>query len=226
MGTDSDSKQEQFLFSSQQHDAFETALLSTNRGTAQKIIADSCSRLPPLTCIETLIIPVLEEIGKKWETGEVALSQVYMSGRYCEEIVDAMLPPGHPDRKNQPKMAIGVLEDHHTLGKRILISIIRAAGYEILDYGAGISAHTMVDNVTRDQIKVLLISTLMLPAALKIKDVTSQIREKIQDTRIIVGGAPFRFDKTLYTEVGADAMGYSASDTLKIIQNIMGEMMA
>jgi hypothetical protein len=38
----------------------------------------------------------------------------------------------------------------------------------------------------------------------------------------VVGGAPFRFDDQLWREVGADAMGLSASDALKILDAMGG----
>jgi len=38
--------------------------------------------------------------------------------------------------------------------------------------------------------------------------------------KVIVGGAPFRFDSSLWKEVGADAFGYNASDAFDIIQSL------
>lgn len=133
-----------------------------------------------------------------------------------------MLPRGHPDRKKQPKIAIVVLEDHYSLGKRILQSITYAGGYDLIDYGAGISVDTLVEHVTRDKIDTLLISALMLPAALKTKEAIRLIKEQ-QNTKIIVGGAPFRFDPQLWIEVQADAMGCTATDTLHLIATMMEE---
>ena len=66
------------------------------------------------------LVPVLEEIGTGWENGTYALSQVYMSGRICEELVDLILPPTDVMRRTQPKIAIATLEDYHMLGKRIV----------------------------------------------------------------------------------------------------------
>jgi methanogenic corrinoid protein MtbC1 len=145
-----------------------------------------------------------------------------MSGRICEEIVDTMLPHGDPRRVEQPKMAIVVLEDHHTLGKRIVISVLRAGGYELSDYGHGVSADQLVERVTREKVKILLISTLMLPAALRSKDAITRIKKIQPETRVIVGGAPFLFDPKLWKEVGADAMGHDASDTLALVKQMAG----
>ena len=202
----------------------QNALLAVDRVRAGRIIRESCIPGSPFTCLENLVVPALEEIGRRWETGDVALSQVYMSGRICEEIVDAMLPPGDPRRIGQPKMAIAVLEDHHTLGKRIITSVLRAGGFEMTDYGHGISVDQLVEQVTRNRVKILLISTLMLPAALRAKEAIVQIRKDLPETKIIVGGAPFNFDPGLWQEIGADAMGHTASDTLALVKELAGGM--
>jgi methanogenic corrinoid protein MtbC1 len=202
----------------------ENALISVDRVRAGKIVRDSCTPGSPFLCLETLVVPALEEVGRRWEAGDVALSQVYMSGRICEEIVDSMLPPGDSRRVDLPKMAIAVLEDHHTLGKRIVTSVLRAGGYEITDYGNGVTVDELVEQVSRDRIKILLISTLMLPAALRSKEAIARIKTVLPETKIIVGGAPFNFDPLLWKEVGADAMGHTASETLAQVQQMAGEV--
>ncbi len=173
------------------------ALLAVDPARANRILLDACSAGSPLSCIEALIIPALDGIGRGWEEGRVALSQVYMSGRICEEFVNMMLPPGSPGHASQPKMAIAVLEDHHALGKRILLAVLRSGGYEVMDYGFGVTVDGLVERTIRDSIDILLISTLMLPAALKAKEAIARIREALPGIRMIVGGAPFRFDPTL-----------------------------
>jgi len=196
----------------------EEALLSVDVLRAGRIIRESSAASTPISCIETLVVPVLEKIGKDWEEGRVALSQIYMSGRVCEDVIDTMLPAGSPDRMPHPKMAIAVLEDHHTLGKRIVLALLRAGGYEVTDYGSGVTVDGLVESTVRDQVEILLISTLMLPAALRAKEAIARIKEAMPETRVIVGGAPFRFDPDLWRESGADAVGHSASDTLAAVR--------
>lgn len=200
----------------------EQALLKTDRIRTREIVRDSCVDVGALSCIESLIIPVLEDIGRRWEKGDVALSQVYMSARICEEVVDAMMPAKNAERLNLPRLAVVVLEDHHSLGKRILYSLFRASGYEVKDYRSGVMADDLVRQVAADEIEILLISALMLPAALKVRKVVDGLKKVSPRTRVIVGGAPFRFDPELWKEVGADAMGVTASDTLALVQSLSG----
>jgi len=75
-----------------------------------------------------------------------------------------------------------------------------------------------------DKIRVLMISVLMLPSALKVREVCERLKARGADIRVIVGGAPFMFDADLWKEVGADAMGSSAAQAVEIVQGLMGEL--
>ena len=101
---------------------FERALLLMDREGARAALIEAAGEMAAVEAVERRVVPALAGIGRGWENGEVALSQVYMSGKICEELVDLILPPGDPARKGQRPMAIATLEDYHLLGKRIVYS--------------------------------------------------------------------------------------------------------
>lgn len=197
----------------------EQALLSLDQEAAVQIIREAQNESSPDKIAGDLISATLVRIGDSWESGNLSLSQVYMSGIICEKVIDKILPPQSPIRKSQPKMAIAVLEDFHLLGKRIIFSTLRASGFELLDLGGGLSIENIVDHVKTEEIKILLLSVLMLPSALRIKELKTQLSDV--DVTIVVGGAPFRFDEQLWKEVGADYYGKDSSEALEIVSKIM-----
>lgn len=200
---------------------FEQALLSLDRISAKKHFKE-LFKSDSIGLIEEVIQPVLERIGSGWENGDVALSQVYMSGLICEELVDEILPAESPLRERQPKTAIVVLEDYHMLGKRIVYSVLRAGGFEIIDYGR-MQADKLADKAIEEDIEIVLISTLMLSSAFKVRTLRDILNAAGKNNvKIVVGGAPFRIDSELWREVGADAMGSSASDAKRIIMEFAG----
>ena len=203
--------------------AFRESLESMDRVRADALFQQALTSMQPIEAVEKLVVPALEEIGAAWHTGDVALSQVYMSGRFCEELVDRALPPSDPDRKHQPRSAIVVLSDYHMLGKRIVYSVMRASGFELFDYGR-MDVNELVERAVVDKLRVLLISVLMLPSALKVREVCEQLRARDTRIKVLVGGAPFRFDSELWREVGADATGRNAADAAAIVRGWMGEM--
>lgn len=205
-------------------DNLEQALLACNRASARAIIQQiPAGSLPHWGLVDTLIMPVLDRIGSAWEEGRVALSQVYMSGRICEELLDILFATGFPQPRDTPRIAIAVLQDYHVLGKRIVCSVLRASGYAVLDYGHGIKATDLVQQVLTDRVAILLISTLMLPSAYLVQDVCTHIKQHNPAVKVVVGGAPFRFDEQLWQHVGADAMGRSATDALRIVANCIAQ---
>lgn len=201
-------------------DQLEDALLSLDHIEVKRLLQESIVSQDPEHRMQLLIVPALERIGLKWEQGKVALSQVYLSGRICEEQVDELFPQNVSHHfTGQPHLAIAVLEDYHLLGKRIVYSILRASGFAVRDYGRS-TVEELVNHVQVDGIEILLISTLMLPSALRVKELRAQLQASNQPVKIVVGGAPFRFDKQLWQEVGADAVGYNASDVISIIHRL------
>lgn len=205
-------------------DALLQALLTLNRIQAQELLAAARAEQSALEVIERLIRPALEELGRLWEEGDCALSQIYMSGRICEELLDELFSETPAEdtpavETEPPRLAIAVLEDYHLLGKQIVRTVLRAAGYQVRDYGRQ-DLETLVELVHSDGIEVLLISTLMLPAALRVRALVERLRVVAPCVRVVVGGAPYRFDDQLWREVGADAVGLSAGDILAILERL------
>lgn len=198
----------------------EQALLAVDRLKVEEIL-ESLQKESPLALVEGVIVPAMEGIGAGWEEGTVALSQVYMSARICEQLVERVTLSRDPLRQPQPRMAIAVLEDYHLLGKRIIHSVLRGAGYQVSDYGR-VDADELAHKVQEDGVEVLLISTLMLRAALRVPYLLELLDGRDLRVKVIVGGAPFRFDADLWQEVGADATAAGAAELLPLMKKIAG----
>jgi methanogenic corrinoid protein MtbC1 len=190
-------------------DARET-LLAAAEGTDTPAVAES------------VVAPALERIGDDWEHGTVSLAQLYMAGRIAEQIVSEVLPQGRPGEGETPQVAIAVLEDHHALGKRLVLSALRSSRHAVADYGHGVTVERLVQRCRDDKPRVLLISTLMLPAALRVREVVNQLALPGSPPVVIVGGAPFRLDPELWREVGADATGRNSAEAIELVDCFTG----
>lgn len=199
---------------------FETALLNMNRLAAARILEREDPEKDPFVVIERVVVPALEHIGKQWENGRVSLAQVYMSGRICEQLVHKFLPTDTLQLNSQPQIAIVVLDDYHTLGKTVIFSALRASGIALTDLGT-LDKNELLRQVKTHNIRILLISVLMLSSALQIKDFMADLKEAGLPTKVIVGGAPFRFDPELWTQVGADAVGDSTAEAIRMTRHLL-----
>jgi methanogenic corrinoid protein MtbC1 len=215
--------------------ALERALLSMDRVAVVRILVGATlptdslglalqgSHLPPIpmTRIDALLVPALRLIGSAWGAGRAALSQVYMAAKISEEIVDRVDPELRPLRLRTPRVGLAVLEDRHELGKRIVGMTLRAAGYPVRDYGAGVSVPELAEHIDDDGLDMILVSTLMLRSAIRVEALADALARRSIRPRLIVGGAPYLFDDGLWREVGADAMGVSAADAIGFIEDLV-----
>jgi methanogenic corrinoid protein MtbC1 len=200
---------------------FYNSLVFLDKLRAKEILSGFKANGHLMPFIEKVAASTLVRIGEEWEEGLLSLSQVYMAGKICEEIVDEVLPPASPKRKRQPKAAIAMFEDHHVLGKRIVYTVLRSSGFELEDWGIGLQTDEIVRKAIENKIEVLLISTLMLNSALHAKDLIIKLKEKNPNLKVVVGGAPFIFDKSLWKEIDAYAMGENAADAVKIFNDLI-----
>lgn len=204
-------------------EVFEKALINYDKLEVNKILLHFLAEKNGIDFIDEYIVKSLTSIGDKWERGEVALSQVYMSSRLCEEIAISVLAEKNFPIKNAKPIAIVTLEEYHTLGKKIVSAVVRSSGFDLIDYGSISGPEEIIKRVTEDGIKILMISVLMYHSALKIKKISQMLHENNPSVKILVGGAPFLMDSTLWKEVGADEMGQSAADNIAIIERWMKE---
>jgi monomethylamine corrinoid protein len=204
-----------------QLEQFEKALLSVDRISAKDIFSQYLDSADVMKGVQELISPCLESIGAKWSKGEISLAQVYMSGCITEELVDLILPPSTESNLVQPNIAITTLDDFHFLGKRIVYSILRSSGFKVMDFGRKV-VMDLVTSVKENNIQILLVSVLMLNSALKIKELKKRFVEQGITSKVIVGGAPFRMDVDLWNQVGADASGINASDSIRLVNDFIG----
>lgn len=201
---------------------FKQALLAIDRQQTAAILAQAAKKSGPVAAIEAFMVPALEDIGEGWHNGEVSLSQVYMAGRICEELIHDILPDDARRSQAHPPMAIALLEDYHMLGKRLVSSTLTANGYTVMDYGR-VNTEELVSLVDKDGIEILFISALMLPSALHVGKVVKLLAQRGCNVKIIAGGAPFRMDSELIREVGAYATADYASAVPGLIRQIMEE---
>lgn len=197
-------------------DRFKHSLLSVNRMGARAIIEGATGDTASVRVLEDLVSSALEQIGSEWERGSVSLAQLYMAGRICEDLIDKLVVSSSVGSGAPPRAAVTSLIDYHGLGKRMVYAAVRATGHDIADYGRTDVAQ-LVARVQAEKPEVLFVSVLMLSSALHIGDVCAALRSHGSSTRVVVGGAPFRFDANLWREVGAFAMGESAFDAVRFL---------
>lgn len=167
-----------------------------------------------------ILTNALELIGEGWEAGELSLAQVYMSGVICEELLNSILPESDRSDNTLPVLGAAVFLDHHSLGMKIVSSLVKSRRYPLFNLGIGVDVDEIITGIHKYKVDILMISVLMYPSALEIKKLSERMILECPKVPIVVGGAPFRLDRDLYKKVGAHRSAGNAGEMFGILEDI------
>lgn len=168
----------------------------------------------------------VESIGKAQIDRLVPLSEIYVNGRIIEACMDILIPLLERDSKkeNLGSIVIGnAFGDYHALGRKIIATFLRMAGFEVTDLGLSVPNEKFVAVAKEKQAKLICVSALILHTAEEV----SQLRELLdknglQHVKILVGGAPFNFEPRLVEKEKADAMAANGVEAIKVAKELLG----
>lgn len=194
---------------------------------ARKLVLSALRQgIPSELVIAAILGPVLEKLGEGWEEHDVSLSQIYAAGRIAEQATELLLSRLTPGQESPVSIVTGtILGDHHGLGRRVLAAFLRSAGYRVVDVGLDVQAGTFVDAAMSEGARVIAASALMSNTALRTAEIDRELRRRgiRHQVRILVGGAPFRYNPGLVQAVGADATAPHAYEAVKVVRQILRE---
>jgi len=168
----------------------------------------------------------LEEIGQKFENGELWLTELIFAGEAARkaimELVEPKLRETGTKREVLGKVVLGtVAGDIHDIGKNIVAALLFASGFEVIDLGKDVPVERFVEAVKEYKPDILGLSALMTTTMLVQKDVIEALKKAgLRDkVKVIVGGAPT--SREWAREIGADAHAADATEGVEICKKLV-----
>jgi methylmalonyl-CoA mutase cobalamin-binding domain/chain len=167
----------------------------------------------------------LEAVGAKYEAGEFFLSELIMAGYLASEVA-ALLKP-HLQTGQQPARGTVVMGtvrgDIHDIGKNIVIMMLDAAGFEVLDLGVDVATERFVEAVQTVHPDVLGISALLTSTMDRVPEIlaalqASGLRDRV---KVIVGGRPIT--PAYVAAIGADGYAEDAVKVIRLVKDLVGD---
>lgn len=173
----------------------------------------------PLVIIDQGLVPGMDIVGEKFQTGEYFLPQMVIAANAMQQAM-GLLEPELRARQQVSRSAgtvvIGTVEgDIHEIGKSLVATMMSANGFRVYDIGVDVSPAEFVDKVQETQADLLGLSALLTTTMTVQRTVIEAVEEAgIRDqVRVIVGGAPV--NQEWADMIGAD--GY-AEDVIGAIE--------
>jgi len=211
---------------------YNEAIFDTDRDRALQIVHDAVAKgVSPEDIIFKVVLPAMDIMIKSIsENFDANLAQHFMTAQIADTVTSEMLARFKTIPSPAGRMVIGTARgDMHSLGKRIVIGCLKARMVEVTDLGLNVAPEHFVEEAVARDAGVIGISAMMSHTArgdqgcLRVRQLLKE-RGLENRIKIIVGGAPYRFDTELYKIVQADAWAIDGVAAGKVIVDLFQEV--
>lgn len=211
---------------------YSTAVYETDRDAALRVVEGALAAgTSAEDIIFKVVIPAMETMMQRiTQDPDANLAQHFMTAQIAADVTEKMLEKFRNPPEIVGRVVMGTARgDLHSLGKRIVMGCLRVQMAEVIDLGVNVSAEKFVDEALTRDAQVIAVSAMMVHTAIGPTG-AMRVRELLQERgledriRLVVGGAPYRFDNELYKTVGADAWAPDGVSASKVILDQIREV--
>lgn len=176
----------------------------------------------PEYILKEVLAPALQKLGQLWKEGKLYMPNAVVSIDSFQAAKDVLM--AHEGYRMQyiGKVVIGtVAGNEHILGKKMIIGMLEASGFEVINLGENVPAHTFIDTIREEKPDVLGLGCYTSSAVYSLQMLVKLIQEGgLRDSvRIIIGGEAT--SQELADELGADSWGGDVVDTVKKVKKLI-----
>ncbi len=201
------------------------AILRGDRKKAEEVArAALAEKIDAVEILQAGFIPGINQVGDSFGTGKLFLPDLILSAeamKAATEICNDAIPAEKLAKKG--KIVIGTVEgDIHDIGKAIVVSLLKANGFEILDLGRDVPSQKFIEKAQEFNADVIGSSCLLTTTMDAQKKLEQELRKAGLRERFktIIGGAPVT--QRWADRIGASAYAEDAADAVKKIRGLLG----
>jgi methanogenic corrinoid protein MtbC1 len=160
--------------------------------------------IAPQVILDAALIPAMGNVGKKFSENKIFVPQMLMSARAMGASMTQLKPFfTSGEIKTKGTFVIGTVKgDLHDIGKNLVSMMIEGSGWSVIDLGVDVSAEKFLNTLNQHKGAVLGLSALLTTTMVNMQEIVTVIKEKVPDTKILIGGAPVNTD--FCNKIGAD----------------------
>ena len=180
-------------------------------------IAPDAEALPELYV--NVLQPVMYRVGDMWAEGEVSVSQEHMATALISRVMAATYERLSIFEPTRGKAVVACATDEfHELGARVVADLLELDGWDVAFLGANVPNEDFHHMVSETQPAIVGLSATLPYHLLRVKDILDPLREdqRLDRTRIMVGGMAFSMAPEAAEKVGADAWARDGKDARQV----------
>lgn len=206
--------------------ALAESIAKGKEGDARELVEGALRKgIPPDVVMMEGVARGAATVSEWYETYEVGLIEVYEAAEAIKAVFRILEPELKRGRIGPiGRVVIGVIEgDIHDIGKNIVATLLRGAGFEVIDLGRDVLVDMFVDEAVDRKADIIAISTMMtttMPNMRRVVEVLDRrgLRNKI---KVLLGGRPIT--QRFADAIGADGYGKNGYEAVKKAKQLMRE---
>ena len=167
----------------------------------------------------------VNNVGKRFEHGDYFIGDLIASGMIYRDAL-RLLMPFMSGARTMPigRVVIGVVEgDIHDIGKDIVVSLLRAEHFEVIDLGVDVKPERFLYALRTYRPDVMLMSGVLSIAQESMKKTMELLEEQgmRSQVKILIGGlGTSEYQRVL---IGADRWAYEPLETVNFCKKVVEE---
>ena len=161
----------------------------------------------------------MQIVGEKFSTKEYFIPDMLASAEAVGAAMDILKPVLEASNvETKGKFAIATVKgDIHDIGKNIVATLLKGAGYEVNDLGIDVPTEKIVEIVRKEKPSYLGLSALLTTTMVVMGETIEALKENgLRDkVKILIGGAAV--SQEYAQEIGADAYCVDGFQAIKIL---------
>ena len=163
-------------------------------------------------------------VGERFQKGEYFVSELIFAGEIFKGVARLVEPRLAAARGgSRGTVVIGTVKgDLHDIGKDLVVLLLKAANYHVVDLGVDVAPQHFVEALRDTGAPVLALSALLTTAFDPMRETVAAVQSGglRSGVRIMIGGGPVNEQVREYT--GADGWGADAQAAVELCNRWMG----
>ena len=193
---------------------------AVRRGLKEDSIAltkEALETQDPMTIINEILIPTLNEVGSDFEKQKIFLPQLISASEACKEAFEIIKTRFSQESTQKGTVALATVKgDVHDIGKNIVKVIFESYGYRVIDLGKDTPKEVIRDAYFEYHPDVIGLSALMTTTVLSMEETINYLKSEKVECPIYVGGAVL--NQQIADEIHADGYTKVALEFVEAIE--------
>jgi len=199
---------------------FLTHMLNNNYRASLEMAVETVHSVESLAAFyQEVMTPVLYEIGRLWEDGEISAVQEHMATAISMRIMSAMYGGFVVGETTKGKAVVtSAPSEYHDVGARMVSDLLEMDGWQVDYLGANSPAADLLALLRQDPPFLLGLSVVMPFNMAEVQRLIDTIRKQseLKAVKILIGGPALTMEPGLWRKIGADGYAVEAGQAVQL----------